>query len=342
MTSPAAQYDPYVLPLPTPQTPVVLPQWISAGNTHSNSRYCDAVWPLAPLIDNPSTYLVKIHWRQCPALLLGEMKLITWTMINGRLRPTHLKARGAGARARTSAHDLRDTHGEWIRLARWLHERRITRLVDCTDHVWRTYIVERCSDVSRGHAEKICSMLTDLWAFDQLSAEPVGATRPPWDSEGVDDFLPPAGGSDRGENSTEPLDPQVLGPLLVWAIRFVDIFADDILAAWSERCQLFAVAAVNQASAESHAALEEFLLPRVGSGAPLPSIHFKGRSALARTYIAALTGASTIQVNRFATKHQLHALVPERPGACPLNVPILGQIDGKPWRDHIDVEESAE
>jgi len=45
--------------------------------------------------------------------------------------------------------------------------------------VWRAYIVERCSDVGRGHAEKICSMLTDLWAFDQLSAQPAGVTRPP-------------------------------------------------------------------------------------------------------------------------------------------------------------------
>jgi integrase len=295
-----------------------------------------------PLIDNPSTYLVKIHWRRCPAVLLDEMKLITWTMINGRLRPTHLKARGAGARARTSAHDLRDTAGEWIRLARWLHERRITRLADCTDRVWRAYIVERCSDVGRGHAEKICSMLTDLWAFDQLSAQPAGVTRPPWGIEGVDGFLPSAGGSGRGENSTEPLDPRVLGPVLVWAIRFVEDFADDILAAWAERCRLFAAASANQATAESHAALEEFLLPRVRSGTPLPSLYRKGRSMLACTYIAALTGASTSQVNRFAAKHQLYTPVAERPGACPLHVPIRGQIDGKPWREHIDFEEAAE
>ncbi|MGK5627972.1 hypothetical protein ACSNOD_05840 [Streptomyces sp. URMC 123] len=204
--------------------------------------------------------------------------------------------------------------------------------------MWRAYIAERCSDVCRGHAEKICSMLTDLWAFDQLSAQPAGATRPPWDIEGVDAFPPSVGGSDGGENSTEPLDPQVLGPLLVWAIRFVDDFADDILAAWSERCRLFAAASANQATAKSQVALEEFLLPRVRSGTPLPSIRQKGRSTLARTYIAALTGVSTSRVNRFATKHQLYGLLAERPGASPLHVPIRGQIEGKPWREHIDFE----
>ncbi|MGW0770277.1 integrase [Streptomyces sp. NPDC002676] len=342
MTSLAAEYDPYILPLPGPDTPAVLPQWISPGNTHPNSLYCEAVWPLGPLIDNPSTRLVKIQWRRCPALLLGEMKLVTWTMINGQLRPTYLKGRGVGARARTSALDIRDTCNEWIRLARWLHKRRFTSLADCTEHVWRAYISERCSKISRGHAEKVCGRLTDLWAFDQLSAQPAGVIRPPWEVEGVDDFLPSADDAAHGENSTEPLDPQVLGPLLVWAIRFVDDFADDILAAWAERDRLFAAAAANEATPESRVALKEFLLPLIRSGSPLPSVQWKGQRAPARTYLSALTGATPSQVERFTAQHQLSALVTERPGPCPLQVPVTGRIDGKPWREHIDFDEAAE
>ncbi|WP_435877691.1 integrase [Streptomyces anulatus] len=329
--------------MPGPDSSVVLSQWISPGNTHPNARYRDPIWFLAPLIDSPSTGLIKIHWQGCPAPLLGQVKLATWTMINGRLRPTYLKGRGTRARARTSAADMLATCSEWMRLARWLHERRMTSLGACTEEVWRAYISERWDDgFSRDYAEKICTHLSDLWAFDELSAHPAGVAQPPWETEGIDDFLPPADDSARGENSTEPLDPQVLGPLLVWAIRFVDDFSDDILAAWAERCRLFTTAAANRSSPESRATLADFLLPHVRSGTALPAVRLHGRMRLALTYISAVTGASLDQVERFRDRHQLSALANERPGPCPLRVPITGRIGEKPWREYVDFDEAAE
>ncbi|MFF3578582.1 integrase [Streptomyces mirabilis] len=341
MTSPA-EADPYILSLPSPDSPVILPHWIKPGNGHANARYRASIWPLAPLIDNPGTTLSKIYWKGCPAPLLDQVKLAVWTMINGRLRPTYLQDRGARARARTSAADMRDTCGEWMRLARWLHTRHITSLDACTPGVWRAYISERlASGVNRGSAEKICARLTDLWAFDQLSACPAGITRPPWEEEGVDDYLPSSDGS-RGENSTEPLDPNVLGPLLVWAIRLVDDFADDILASRDARERLCATAANNAASQEGLAALASFLLPKAREGDPLPSVRMHGRRTLARTYVAALTGASLSQVDRFNERHRLSEVANARPGPCPLPVPVTGRINGKPWREHVDFDEAGE
>ncbi|MET9374143.1 integrase [Streptomyces sp. NPDC002992] len=344
MTSLAVENDPYVLALPGPESPVVLPQWISPGNTHHNARYQDPVWLLAPLIDNPGASLFTIRWKHCPAPLLGQVKQVTWTMINGRLRPTYLKGRGVKARARTSATDMRDTCNEWMRLARWLHERRITTLAACTEDVWRAYISEQWPDggVSRESAKRVCMRLTDLWAFDQLSASPTGILRPPWEAEGVDGFLPAASGSARGENSKEPLDPRVIGPMLVWAIRFVDDFADDILAAWAERQRLMAKASANKSTSEGRAALAEFLLPAIRSGTPLPSVRMHGQRGLAETYISALTGASLNQVGRFNQRHRLSARVNDHPGPCALRVPVTGQINGKPWRERMDFGEAPE
>jgi len=71
-------------------------------------------------------------------------------------------------------------------------------------------------------------------AFDQLTNSPSGITPPPWETEGADGYLPAAEGASGGENTTEPLAPQVIGPLLVWAIRVVEDLSDDILAAWAE------------------------------------------------------------------------------------------------------------
>ncbi|MEV0742968.1 integrase [Streptomyces sp. NPDC050549] len=336
-----AEIDTYLLAMPAPGSPVVLPQWISRGNTHPNSRYQEPIWSMAPLIDNPGTGLVKLHWKNCPGPLRDQVKLAAWTMINGQLRPTYLQTRGVQARSRSGGTDMLATCHEWMRLARWLHERQITSLAACTETQWRAYASERLGQVSRDTAAIICVRLANLWAFDQLSARPSGIARPPWETEGVDDFLPPVGTAGGGENATEPLDPRVLGPLLIWAIRFIDDFADDILAAWAER-RLVAVAAATKAAPAGWAALEEWLLPMARAGHPLPTNSGKSEIQVATTYIAALAGSNRGQVSRFVKQHGLAEIAAERPGPCPLRGPVTGRINGKPWRDHVDFNEAAE
>jgi len=96
-------------------------------------------------------------------------------MINGELRPTYLQSRGAGAWGRSSATTISDTCREWLRLARWLHERGITGIASCAGDEWRDYAAGRVNGVSRDHSVKILGQLTDLWAFDQLTACPSGS-----------------------------------------------------------------------------------------------------------------------------------------------------------------------
>ena len=343
MTAVAAEADPYLLPAPAPGSPVVLPERISSANPHPVSRYQDLNWSLAPLIDNPGVHLWKIHWKDCPAQLRGPLRQAAWAMINGELRPTYLQTRGAGARGRSSATTISDTCREWMRFARWLHERGITDIAACAGVEWRDYAAGRVNGVSRDHAVKILGQLTDLWAFDQLTACPSGITRPPWESEGADGYLPAAGGTAGGENTTEPIDPQVIGPLLVWAIRVVEDFSDDILAAWAENRRLTALAGNTVGSAAGKATLEAYLLPLVRSGASLPAVRHKGTFMLARTFIAATTGASPAQLDRFQVRHgSLTALAARRPGPCPLEVPVTGQVNGRPWRQHLDFGEAPE
>jgi hypothetical protein len=270
------------------------------------------------------------------------MKPIAWTMINGQLRPTQLKTRGHRARARTSAGEQRDTCLEWMRLARWLHARGISDLAACADHDWAAYAEHRRSGgIGRGPAGLMLGRLTDLWAFDGLTAHPAGVTPPVWEVEGVDDHLPPASGETGGENTTEPLDPHVIGPLLTWAMRMVEDLADDILAAWVERNRLTGLADTTASTPAGRAALEAYLSPLIHHGNPLPAVQHKGVHAPARAFIAATTGASPMQVDRFARRHRLAALVAQRPGPCPLPVPVTGRIEGHPWRERIDFTEAT-
>ncbi|WP_037886473.1 hypothetical protein [Streptomyces sp. NRRL S-646] len=182
--------------------------------------------------------------------------------------------------------------------------------------------------------------LTRLWAYDELSARPAGVGRPPWDEFGADDYLP-AATSQGGENTTEILAEQTMGPMLVWAIRMIDDFADDILAAWQERHRLVTVACSNPANQAGKEALDTLLLPLINSGNPLPTTSIRGHISLARSYVGGLTGASKGHIQAFIQRHGIRDLAPQRPGPCPMDSPVTGKIAGRPWREAMDFNETV-
>ncbi|MCX5317639.1 integrase [Streptomyces sp. NBC_00154] len=339
--STAPEPDRFRLPLPNPTTPVVPAHRVVAQHAHLNARYDAAVWPLAPLISNPSTSLAAIRWRNCSPALEAEMRLAVWTMINGELRPTFLKERAVRLRSRLSPEGMGDAVQQWMLLTIWLEARGIHTLADCDGQVLRDYGHHlRDSGSGRPHVQRVLGWLTRLWAFDQLSARPAGIGRPPWDEFGADDFLP-AATVVGGENSREPLAEATMGPLLVWAIRMIDDLSDDILAAWDEATRLINIAKTNTATAESKAALDAYLGPLIRSQAALPSTEHHGKPALARQYIMGITGASGRQVDTLNERHGLTKAAAERPGPCPLNVPVTGRIAGAPWREVLDFNEAS-
>jgi len=63
----ALDLDPYLLPLPTPASPVVQEHLASPMHAHLNGRFANEDWPLAPLTSNPSVSKVALHWQTWPA-----------------------------------------------------------------------------------------------------------------------------------------------------------------------------------------------------------------------------------------------------------------------------------
>ena len=339
-TTPATETDPYLLPLPSPASPVVLPQHVNPLHAHLNARYADPAWPLASLTENPGVSKRTIYWRRCPAEFREEIRLAAWNLINGQLRPAYLRDCGTRLRSRVSLGEIDLAISEWIKLAAWLEERGIGRLAECDANVLHDY-GERCRDSGAGRQRvyKILGTLTRLWAFDQLSARPNGIGRPPWEDTGVDDYLP-AATTLGGENETEPLAEQTMGPLLVWAMRVVDDLAEDILAARTERQRLTDIARASAATEAGAAALRAYLGPLVAAQVPLPATVYKNKAVLARRYIGGITGASASQIEKFSVREGPAAAVVQRPGPCPLDVAVRGRIAGRPWRSVIDFNEA--
>ena len=223
------------------------------------------------------------------------MRLAAWNLINGQLRPTFLQEHGSRMRSRLSMSDTYNTVGYWKQFARWLEARGIGSLAECSTSVLRDYGLHlRETSHNRGHVLKSLAALTRLWAFDQLSARPSGVGRPPWDEEGVDDYLPTATSAGGGENSTEPIAEQTMGPLLIWAMRVVDDLSADILAGWAERQRLLERARTSTATPVGLAALQAYLRPMIAGNAPLPATGTSAEPAVARAYIGGVTGASRL------------------------------------------------
>jgi hypothetical protein len=326
--------------LPGPDTPVIPAHRIVDGYTGPVARYAAPAWPLIPMNANPGVTHSTIHWPAFPDTLREETRLAAWTLVIGDLPSAFLRERHPTWRSRQAPKALYQTIRSWARLAVWLTDRGITTLGDCTTQVLGEYGRHlRDSGTARITVHNGLSSLTRLWVFDQLSGRPSGIGCPPWETEGVDDYLPPA--TSGGENATEAIAEQTMGPLLIWAIRTVEEFSDDILTAWAERNRLRDAATANVATPASRASLRAFMDRIDTDRLPIPSTDWLGRTTPAGAYIAALTGASLNQVYNASRDRGWRQAALRRPGSCPLDVPVTGLLGDTAWREAIDYTEAA-
>jgi hypothetical protein len=339
--STALEPDPYLLPMPNPDNPVVSDHLVKPIHAHLNSRYRDPIWSLAPLTEKPCTERPKIYWRNCPEAFQDELRLAVWNLINGELRPTFVRGRGSSMRTRISVSAILATVQQWFHLATWLQDRDIGTLAECDTDMQHDYAEHLLATTSklRSSALRRLVAVTRLWALDQLSARPTGIGQPPWEPAGLDEYLPdptPIG----AENATAPLAQHTVAPLLVWAIRMVDDLADDILNAWAER-QRLANAITAAAVPAGRYALHAYLDGLLESRDPLPAFVRQNKVTLAANYICGRTGATKPQLDEYPRRAELLAAAPHRSWGCPLDIPVTGRIAGRPWRESIDYLEVA-
>ncbi|MFJ2865926.1 hypothetical protein [Kitasatospora sp. NPDC087314] len=270
-----------------------------------------------------------------------ELRLLTYMLINHSVPDSYLVGRRPSWRTRQSARAIYGTFRTWADFSNWAEKQGISSLAACSPALFRNYsdylIGER--GLARNTVQHHLIALTRLWIFDGISSRPLGICEPPWSSEGIDDYLPAAAAG--GENVTEPISPDTMGPLLIWALRVVDDFAPDILAAWEHNRRLHARARQAVGTPATLAALHDYLAGLVARGEPLPTKRLAGQPAVASYYIAGLTGASPMQISNQCQLPKWRRYRDQNPGPCPLPTPIRGRIDGRPWTEAIDYHEAT-
>lgn len=329
------------LTVPAADTPVIPKTLFVDGYTGPVARYGDDGWSMDPINANPSTGRARVLWTPFPVSMREESRYLAWLMINIALPDIFLEGRPPTMRTRQSAATIYRTVLQWRRFAIWLNKHEVTSLTACTDEHFRDYALSlsRKPKANRNTVSSELVGLTRLWMFDRTSPFPLNIPEPPWEREGIDDFLPPA--SAGGENLTEPISPETMGPLLVWALRVVDDFAEDILAAWAENRRLTEIAKTAPRTKEGLARLNTYLAELAEHGRPMPTINVNGRRLAAALYIAGLTESALAQINIATSKRKRwKEYLAAHPGDCPLPSPINGTVGDVKWVEGIDFDEA--
>lgn len=131
------------------------------------------------------------------------------------------------------------------------------------------------------------------------------------------------------ENATDRIPEQIHGPLLAWALRFVDEFADDIFAADQQWRALRTPPAhpPGRATSGATAALRRLLDEHLENGRPLPG--HQGKVNI--QFLARSLGCDRKTLRR--SRAQIDAVAATVGiGACTyFTSPIHGELDGNPW-----------
>ncbi|MFF5992898.1 integrase [Prauserella flavalba] len=335
MTHAFAEYTP-----PTAGTPLINPSTLPVWRRPFIPCYGDTNWSFHYLSDNPSASNDLIRWDRFPEIYREPLRHAAWALVNFPLPDADLAMHGPAMRSRLSVGRMYRTVRDWLGLAEWLRDNNITVLSEVTvDDLSEFSLHLGKRGLSRNTVVNYLVGLGRLHCYTRDYLPPQHRlVEPPWIGDAIDEYLPAA--SPRGENITEPITPDTLGPLLIWALRMVEDFADDILGAHVERQRLLDAA---REATEAQAGRENLLVllhQLRREGKPIPtSRRTSVPSSSAGLFLSGITGTSVHKVRLTLKSPEWRSYVQANAGPSRLETPIQGRVDGKPWHDGIEFDE---
>ncbi|OIJ85071.1 hypothetical protein BIV25_45030 [Streptomyces sp. MUSC 14] len=201
------------------------------------SRFSDDRWDLNPAIFEDHYPSTTLNFALIPAELRLAAKFYLWQLLN------HTESRRVrGARGKRSAVvTIARAFSNGLQFVlQWLASRQVTQFCQVTQELLDDYLVAlEDEEVPLDYRYRRLTEVRRLWAYrDTLPLVMRLPDAPPWAGEDTQDLL--RGTRVDRENRTRRIAEPTMQMLLLWAIRFVEDFAEDILAAHAERLQLHA------------------------------------------------------------------------------------------------------
>lgn len=298
------------------------------------SCYGDDRWDISALGLPMSIRPNPILWDRFPDTLRESFRRAAWLAINTPTPAVMLERQGTNAVEWASLGSIIQyvTH-QWLWFANWLHEQDIRQLSDVTRADLERYAVRVQNETfTRSTKSGFLRSLTRLWAYATSLPSTDVLPMPPWEEEGLRDFLPI--GERSAENATPIVHPSTMAPLLVWAQRVLDM-ADDIQAA-AQQWDAMIAALPTSHSRHGHARATALVAHWADTGHTSLPPAITNPLRFDVQYLSAIHGGiCPTQLGRVITASAT-VFTPEPDAPTPIPSPITATIDGKPWCDHIN------
>jgi integrase len=337
--------------LPQSETSVLLNRPLRPGTDPARlSVFADDRWNLTPAFFEEHTPSISLNFALTPTLFQPTAKYYLWQLLNRENPPV---LRGSPGK-RLAVRSIVTFFPSITAFLTWLDVRGITRLADTGHRELDAYLSDLLvAEISRDTLLERVNAVRRLWSWRECLPERDRLPQaPPWQGEDPQSLI---GRKNRGvENRTPRIPAPTIDRLLLWSLRFVQDFADDILAVRHEHTELTkrswstrnrADACSTDSHREAFGNEVDALLDRLDAAElSLPGkAGCTGGLILDRQHLARMLNCPTHWLSRAEIRSRLESRGLPIADAAYLNAPILGRLDNKPWRNQpITYGEAAE
>ncbi|MFD4248014.1 hypothetical protein ACFWP3_41545 [Streptomyces sp. NPDC058525] len=326
---------------PEADTLVLLSRDLRPDTDHARlSRFADDRWDLNPAIFEDHKRSTSLNFELMPGPLRQAAKHYIWQLINHD-RPKSV--RGRTPRQSMVSIGILFTAPLQAVLT-WFAAHGVRQFCEITPVLLDDYLEAlREDEVSVDRRYRRITEVRRLWAYrDVLPPSMRLPDAPPWGGEDTKDLL----GRTRGdrENLTPRIGEARMQTLLHWAVRFVEDFSQDILAAHTEQLERHSRTPEmrrrsgtqgqgRHQKGELRAKVAAYLEDLRERGQPLPGRRCDdGRIEVRWRHIAAILNCSTSIQHTFTGQMITESGLPLSADTF-LDAPITGLLDGLPWRE---------
>ncbi|MET8428808.1 hypothetical protein [Nocardia sp. NPDC004860] len=354
MTNPAlTHFSPAPgIEIPTEDTPVLVDRELVPGTDPTTlSRFGDDRWHLNAAIFEASAEANSWNFALIPEPLRLTAKHFVWQLINTDCPIPINRAKISRCSIRTIT-----AYQNCLReFTIWLHRHGVTELRQVTADLLDDYLADlSAADIPLARKHDRVTLVRRLWSYRDTLPEDMRLPAPiPWDGDRGYELLGkriPA-----RDNATPRIAENTMQSLLAWSLRFVEDFADDIVAAYAEHLFLQSRTVegrrrrgsiVRPPRGQNRQNVIDYLNHLRRTGGTLPGrIGPGGAPEIDWQHLGRILEYTPHSLKREAPgKLIIESAIPLADNAY-LDTPITAKIDGRPWRDrpiaHFEAPELA-
>ncbi|MFD8583568.1 hypothetical protein ACFV2A_11805 [Streptomyces californicus] len=283
------------------------------------SRFADPVWVLTPALHQRHGRSLSLNFATIPSVYRPVVKELCYGLLSGPLPP------GEDRPTPVSIYSKFTAVRAFLRwLAKTKSGKAIASLTAADLEDFLRHLTKRQATVDQRVRAK--SAVRYFWRWRQSLTE---TGRLAFDPAHIDGWGE-ANAQGRRENATSRIPEEVMGPLLGWSLRFIDTFADDILAAdreWWQRRRRPTALGTGPSPKNLSWRLQSILDEHVAAGRPLPG--FKGTFSFYE--LAEMLNCHAASLYRYRAQIEAAFAKVGAEEFITFQAPVTAILDGKPW-----------